>query len=151
MKAQYECMRWMRATAPAARLALCLAVLVEAGVTRAAGADDYSAPANEAVRIDRTGERTVQLPPGSNVTRLPAQAPPPDGGTVYMIETEAGLVECTHRWYRKDECRAATFGKLRVMRAWVVKRGGTWWQCSLPSTDAKCLPYGQMFFWHTLM
>jgi hypothetical protein len=131
--------------------AIPLAVLIGIGASAPARAADYSAVANEAVRADRDGRHAVQLPPGSNVKKLPPQPAPADGGIVYMIETEAGLAECTHRWYRDDECRPATLGKLRLMRAWIVKRGGRWWQCSLPSKDAKCLQYGQMFLWHTLM
>ena len=140
-----------KAATLAALLLQSLAMIVQIGAAPAARAADYSAVGNEAVRVDREGRRAVELPPGSNVKKLPAQPPPPEGGTVYMVETEAGPAECTHRWYRNDECRAPTFGKLRVMRAWIVKRGGTWWQCSLPSKDAKCLGYGATFLWHTLM
>jgi len=131
--------------------ALSLALLLRVGVCLAADATGHSAVANEAVRNGPQGRRAVELPPGFNVARLPAQPAPGHGGTVYTIETDVGLAECTHRWYRIDECRPPSFGRLQLMRAWIVKRKGAWWQCSLPSKDAKCVRYGELVLSHTLM
>jgi hypothetical protein len=102
-----------------------------------------SAIGNEAVHVDqRTGERTVDLPPGSGPggsRRLLTPFADPSG-EVFLIETKKGLVECSQALYRDKECRAPTFGQGRRPRTWVVKRQDKWWRCSRPARDAGCGP-----------
>jgi hypothetical protein len=51
------------------------------------------------------------------------------GMTVYMIETDKGLVECTVKSIDPRVCRASSLGRVMLMREWVVKIGGKWQVC----------------------
>jgi hypothetical protein len=128
-----------------------LAIAALAIASACARAADYSAAANEAVTVDEHGRRRVELPPGSNSKPLVHQPVPPAGGVVYMIETERGLVECSGRVYRRDECRASSIGSIRMIRAWVVKRQGKWLQCGGPEASARCAGVNELFVGQTVL
>ena len=57
-----------------------------------------------------------------------------------MVETSAGLMECTEPWARDGACRASTYGQQKLRRVWVVRRGGEWLQCQYPDLGSRCAP-----------
>lgn len=95
---------------------------------------------NEAVRVVN-GKRVVQLPPRNPygtkeyVPKLSGAYKPPAG---YMIETEAGLMQCTVTFFDKDGCEPSTYGSKRAMRTWIVLRGGEWQGCIGIDQPKKC-------------
>jgi hypothetical protein len=57
-----------------------------------------------------------------------------------MVETAAGLVECTEAYARPGTCRTSTYGKAKLARLWVVKSQGVWLQCQYPDLRSRCVP-----------
>lgn len=98
---------------------------------------------NEAVQTAITGKIQVQTPP---LTQIASRRPPcaADGnchpGPWHMVETDAGLVECTEVYARTSSCRSSTYGALKRSRLWVVKSKGEWLQCQYPDLNSKCVP-----------
>ena len=99
---------------------------------------------NEAVRASNTGERLVDLAP------LPSSGPIRKtkpclaqagchAGPWHMVETRAGLMECTEVYAREGTCRASSYGTTKLSRIWVVKAGGQWLQCQYPDLGSKCV------------
>ena len=63
-----------------------------------------------------------------------------------MVETDAGLMECTEIYARPGTCRASRYGSEKRSRLWIVKTKGQWLQCQYPDLASKCvstkaLPY----------
>lgn len=110
---------------------------------QAAYADEYW---NDAIRFDKDGKRQVELPPiNKSVTaalpRAPTSWTPPAAGLTHVMEGPEGLVECVTNDYRSDgRCNAFTPGRYQspALRVWIVKRNGTWWQCSDAQTRNMC-------------
>lgn len=99
---------------------------------------------NEAVRASNTGERLVDLAP------LPSSGPIRKtkpclaqagchAGPWHMVETRAGLMECTEVYAREGTCRPSRYGTTKLSRIWVVKAGGQWLQCQFPDLGSKCV------------
>ena len=93
---------------------------------------------NEAVHSSPSG-RTVETPPvpASMGKVCPANGTC-HGGAWRMVETRAGLVECTEPYARDGSCRASTYGTQKLRRVWVVKKGPTWLQCQYPDIASPC-------------
>lgn len=99
---------------------------------------------NEAVRVSNSGERLVELAP------LPSSGPIRKtkpclaqagchAGPWHMVETRAGLMECTEVYAREGTCRPSSYGTTKLSRIWVVKAGGDWLQCQFPDLGSKCV------------
>lgn len=121
-------MRTLRELVAASSAILCLA------------ANAQYVKGNEAVRLGPTGKR-VQIPPIPSPVVDPCE--PTAGchaGAWRMVETDAGLMECTETWARPKSCRSSTFGTQKLPRIWVVKRDGQWFHCQYPDLSSKCTP-----------
>jgi hypothetical protein len=97
---------------------------------------------NEAVRVQADGTKKVETPPtaGALLTKpCPAGDPTCTGGGWKMVETPAGLMECTEVYARPTTCRASTYGAEKRSRVWVVKTGGEWKHCTLPDLSKGCV------------
>jgi len=97
---------------------------------------------NEAVRVVADGTKKVDTPPtaGALLTKpCPADNPACSGGGWKMVETAAGLMECTEVYARPGTCRASTYGTEKRSRVWVVKTGGEWKHCTLPDLSKGCV------------
>jgi hypothetical protein len=99
---------------------------------------------NEAVTIKPDGSRVVETPPlpksGTASRSKPCHADEGcHGGAWLMVETDAGLRECTEPYARAGSCRASTYGSTRLLRLWVVKANGQWLQCQRPDLSSKCV------------
>jgi hypothetical protein len=120
-----------------------------------ASAKGPTASFNEAVQLVN-GQRKVLLPPFANDDRIEVSRrtlPPLDGpdgkrtGTfahaVYMVETQAGLVECAFPLPHERHCRPSTYGSIKLKRTWTVLRKGVWQNCSGPTADRtlNCKPF----------
>ena len=94
---------------------------------------------NEAVTTTASG-KTVRTPPvpASMGKVCPAQAKC-HAGAWHMVETEAGLVECTEPFARSSACRASTYGAEKLPRLWIVKVGPIWKWCQYPDLARKCV------------
>jgi len=98
---------------------------------------------NEAVEQLPGGGQKVQIAPMPSAARTskPCRA---DGnryaGSWRMVETEAGLMECTEPYARPGTCRASSYGTTRRSRLWVVKSKDVWLQCQYPDLGSKCVP-----------
>lgn len=112
-----------------------LIVAITLAWSHAGSASAQFVKGNEAVRLG-----AVELPP------LPASAGKPcraDGrchaGAWHMVETPAGLAECTEPYARLGTCRQSTYGTEKLSRLWIVKKGPTWQWCQYPDLDSKCV------------
>jgi hypothetical protein len=97
---------------------------------------------NEAVRVLADGSRRVETPPlpsGSLAKPCPAEKAGCAGGGWLMVETAAGMLECTEIYARPGTCRASTYGAQKRSRLWIVKSGSQWLQCQYPDISSKCV------------
>ena len=97
---------------------------------------------NEAVRVAADGAKKVETPPTAGaVLAAPCLAERKGcaGGGWMMVETNAGLMECTEIYARSGTCRTSTYGSQKVSRLWIVKTAGQWKQCQLPDLGSKCV------------
>jgi len=118
-----------------------MVTLILAGIT---AAHAQFVKGNEAVRILPDGTRKVETPPipttGPIRSTKPCNADAGcNAGAWHMVETTAGLVECTEVYARPGTCRASSYGVTKVARLWVVKTGSSWLQCQYPDTGSKCV------------
>jgi len=100
---------------------------------------------NEAVEPLPGGGHQVQTPPLPTTGPARTSQPCPadracHAGSWLMVETAAGLVECTEPYARPGSCRASSYGIARRSRLWVVKSKGVWQQCQYPDLRSKCVP-----------
>lgn len=86
----------------------------------------------------------VELPPvPSNVSVIKDPWKPGLKLPAYVIQTDTGLRECPSPWV-DTSCRDYVPGRDRRMRAFVVKRNGTWMICPRRDSAARCSVRGQM-------
>jgi hypothetical protein len=89
---------------------------------------------NEAVKAGK-----VDLPPAPASAGKPCRANAKcHAGSWHMVETTAGLVECTEPYARPGTCRPSTYGAQKLSRLWIVKNGTTWLWCQYPDLKSKC-------------
>ena len=97
---------------------------------------------NQAVKVMPDGTKKVETPStaGALLTKAcPAGDPACTGGGWKMVETAAGLMECTEVYARPGTCRASTYGAEKRSRVWVVKTGAEWKHCTLPDLSKGCV------------
>ncbi len=94
---------------------------------------------NEAVRVTATARQVERPPLPSSVSPVCAANANCHAGSWRMVETMAGLVECTEPWARPGSCRVSSYGAQKLPRVWVVKRRGEWLQCQYPDLNSKCV------------
>jgi hypothetical protein len=120
----------------------CRVVMVVATVLGATTASAQFVKGNEAVKVMPDGSKKVETPP------LPARATSstPCGadagchpGPWHMVETSAGLRECTEPFARATTCRESTYGAQKLSRLWIAKKGSAWLWCQYPDMAAKCV------------
>ena len=93
---------------------------------------------NEAVRVTAAGPKVETPPVRASVSKVCAADATCHAGSWRMVETDAGLVECTEPYARAGSCRKSTYGAQKLSRVWVVKKGPTWLQCQYPDMASKC-------------
>ena len=97
---------------------------------------------NEAVTVLPDGSKKVETPPTAGALLAPpcpATRTGCAGGGWKMVETTAGLMECTEVYARPGTCRASTYGAEKRSRLWVVKKGASWLQCQYPDISSHCV------------
>ena len=95
---------------------------------------------NEAVKSTGSGKK-VELPPApASVGKVCEATARCYAGAWRMVETDAGLMECTEPYARAGACRISTYGSQKLARVWVVKRSNEWVQCQYPDLASKCTP-----------
>ena len=116
-----------------------LALLLAAGAAHA-----QFVKGNEAVKVLPDGTRQVTTPPMP--TTGPASRTKPcsasggcHAGPWHMVETEAGLRECTEPFVRPNACRESTYGSQKLSRLWIAKKGDIWLWCQHPDLGGKCV------------
>lgn len=95
---------------------------------------------NEAVQKTATGTTISKPPAPASVGKVCEATAKCYAGAWRMVETDAGLQECTEPFARPGSCRASTYGTQKLHRVWVVKRGNEWQQCQFPELASKCTP-----------
>jgi hypothetical protein len=95
---------------------------------------------NEAVQKTKTGTTISKPPIPASVGKVCDATAKCYAGAWRMVETDAGLQECTEPFARQGSCRASTYGTQKLPRVWVVKRGEEWQQCQFPDLGSKCTP-----------
>jgi len=95
---------------------------------------------NEAVQKTATGTTISKPPVPTSVGKVCEATAKCYAGAWRMVETDAGLQECTEPFARPGSCRASTYGAQKLSRVWVVKRGNEWLQCQFPDLGSKCTP-----------
>ena len=93
---------------------------------------------NEAVRVTAAGSKVETPPVRASVSKVCAADGTCHAGSWHMVETAAGIVECTEPYAREGSCRKSTYGAQKLPRLWVVKKGATWLQCQYPDMASKC-------------
>jgi hypothetical protein len=122
------------------RSLLIIASVIAAVLPRLAAAQFVKG--NEAVRVMPDGTKRVETPPTAGAllaTPCPADRRGCGGGGWMMVETDAGLMECTEVYARAGTCRASTYGAQKLSRLWIVKTRGQWQQCQFPDLGSKCV------------
>jgi len=94
---------------------------------------------NEAVQSTASGKKASTPPVPASVGKVCAANGTCYAGSWHMVETEAGLVECTEAFARAGSCRTSTYGTQKLRRLWVIKKGQTWLQCQYPDLGSKCV------------
>jgi hypothetical protein len=125
------------------------AVLLAGMALAASVANAQFVKGNEAVSVLPDGSRKVETPPlpsGTLGAPCAAEKPACTASGWRMVETTAGLRECTEIYARPGTCRPSTYGTEKRPRLWIVKTRGQWMQCQLPDLAGKCvstkaLPY----------
>ena len=118
-----------------------VATLVIASVTLlGAAANAQFVKGNEAVKSTTAGKKVETPPLPPSLSKVCAAEANCHAGSWRMVETDAGLVECTEPWARPASCRASSYGVQKLPRLWVVKRAGEWFQCQYPDLGSKCVP-----------
>jgi hypothetical protein len=99
---------------------------------------------NEAVTVMPDGSKKVETPPVPPSVKASKAKPCAANagchpGPWHMVETEAGLRECTEPFARPTSCRASTYGTKKLSRLWISKKGSAWLWCQFPDLSGKCV------------
>jgi hypothetical protein len=94
---------------------------------------------NEAVSRTPKGRTVVTPPVPRSVGKVCAASAMCHAGAWHMVETSAGLAECTEPSARPSACRASTYGIQKLPRLWIVRTGGIWKWCQYPDVSSKCV------------
>ena len=99
---------------------------------------------NESVKVMPDGTKKVETPPltatGAASRLKPCAADAGcHPGPWHMVETSAGLRECTEPFARPTTCRESTYGTQKLSRLWIAKKGPTWLWCQYPDMAGKCV------------
>jgi hypothetical protein len=97
---------------------------------------------NEVIMVMPDGTKKVETPPSSAAASKGKPCAANAGchpGPWHMVETAAGLRECTEPFARPSTCRDSTYGSQKLSRLWVAKRGSTWLWCQYPDLGKKCV------------
>ena len=99
---------------------------------------------NEAVKVMPDGTKKVETPavPATGPARKAKPCAADAGchpGPWHMVETSAGLRECTEPFARPSACRDSTYGTQKLSRLWIAKRGTVWLWCQYPDMAGKCV------------
>jgi len=117
-------------------------VAVVVAAVSCSGAMAQFVKGNEAVRVMADGTKKVDTPPMPSAG-LPPPCPADKSGCAgsgwRMVETSAGLQECTEIYARPGTCRTSRYGTEKRSRLWIVKTGGQWMQCQRPDLASKCV------------
>ncbi len=95
---------------------------------------------NEAVQSTATGRKVSAPPVPASVGKVCDATAKCYAGAWRMVETDAGLMECTEPYARPGACRTSSYGSQKLARVWVVKRNNEWAQCQYPDLASKCTP-----------
>ena len=109
-------------------------------LTAAFNAQAQFVKGNEAVKVTPAGKKIETPPLPASVSKPCSASANCHGGAWRMVETDAGLLECTEPWARPGSCRASTYGSQKLPRLWVVKHDSVWLQCQYPDLASKCAP-----------
>lgn len=93
---------------------------------------------NEAVKVSSSGNKVETPPVPASIGPLCPATSKCLAGSWRMVETMAGLMECTEPQARSGSCRKSTYGAEKLPRVWVVKKGNSWLQCQYPDLRSKC-------------
>ena len=118
-------------------------VLVAASLSLAATASFAQfVKGNEAVTVMPDGSKHAETPPLPSAN-LGKPCPAAQAGCTAsgwdMVETAAGLQECTEIYARAGTCRPSTYGSEKRSRLWIVKSRSQWLQCQYPDLASKCV------------
>ncbi len=119
--------------------AIIMLVLVTSALACLAAQAQY-VKGNEAVQKTATGTAISKPPVPASVGKVCNATAKCYAGVWRMVETDAGLQECTEPFARTGSCRASTYGAQKLPRVWVIKRGSEWQQCQFPELASKCTP-----------
>jgi len=95
---------------------------------------------NEAVQSTASGKKVNTPPVPASVGKVCDATAKCYAGAWRMVETDAGLMECTEPYARPGACRTSSYGSQKLARVWVVKRNNEWAQCQYPDLGSKCTP-----------
>ena len=95
---------------------------------------------NEAVQSTASGKKVSTPPVPASVGKVCDATAKCYAGAWRMVETDAGLMECTEPYARPGACRTSSYGSQKLARVWVVKRNNEWVQCQYPDLASKCTP-----------
>ena len=93
---------------------------------------------NGAVQATATGKKVETPPVPASAGKVCAASGTCHAGSWRMVETPAGLAECTEPYARPGSCRPSTYGTEKLRRVWVVKDGQRWLQCQYPDIHSTC-------------
>lgn len=116
-----------------------------AAVAMAAGSTSAQfVKGNEAVKVLADGTKRVETPPLHTPSRATKSKPCAadagcHAGPWHMVETLAGLRECTEPFARPTTCRESTYGERKLSRLWIAKKGTAWLWCQYPDLAGKCV------------
>jgi hypothetical protein len=99
---------------------------------------------NEAVTLMPGGSKKVETPPlpptgPASKTKPCAAFAGCHPGPWHMVETSAGLRECTEPFARPTACRDSTYGAQKLARLWIAKKDSAWLWCQYPDMATKCV------------
>lgn len=94
---------------------------------------------NEAVAASGSSRRVETPPLPASVGKVCAANANCHAGAWHMVETAAGLLECTEPYARPSACRSSTYGAQKLPRLWIVKTKSTWRWCQYPDLQSKCV------------